>query len=45
MKAACATCPTRVQCEADAALGRELSKFYATLPTRKIIRKTPPPQK
>ena len=40
-KPKCANCPTREQCAADAALGRDLSKLYATFPTRKIEKRRP----
>lgn len=39
-KPKCAKCPNREQCDADTRIGRELSKFYATLPTRKIEKRS-----
>lgn len=39
-KSKCANCPNREQCEVDTRIGRELSKVYATLPTRKIEKRS-----
>lgn len=36
----CANCPHREQCETDKAIGRELSKWYATFPIRKIEKRS-----